>query len=92
MRLGLRVLELVMSTNNESSVFVRFRLFYLTEITFTQCRLDLYQQFPNVPQVFKIYILGLTSTGSQIICLERKQKSERNAFVRSDSFICYKSF
>jgi hypothetical protein len=43
---------LVMSTINESSVFVRFRLFYLNEITFMQCPLDLYQQFLNLPQVF----------------------------------------
>jgi hypothetical protein len=42
---------LVMSTINESSVFVRFRLFYLSEVEFTLCLLNLYQQLPNVPHV-----------------------------------------
>jgi hypothetical protein len=41
-----------MSTMNQASVFVRFRLLYLTELSFTQCLQDLYQQFPNVPHVF----------------------------------------
>jgi hypothetical protein len=81
-------LRVVMSKINQPSAFVRFRLFNLAEFTFKPCLLDQYQLFPHLTQVFWIFIPGLISTGSQIKCLERKQRAKGMlSFVQVSFFL-----